>query len=203
MLENIPEANGSDAETAPSPNAITWRSGAERNRKLRQWRRAMFMHYGQQPRALRVAWVLADLFNIRDGYAFARNSHIAVQAVVTERNVQKTLTMLQKDGAILRRTITVKGQRLRVIYPATAIVEHKLRHVPRETPRATSPGRHVPRETPINLRLNPLPPTTRRGRKLNVLDHARLDAERREHRSRAANANGIYTDNTDSEENAS
>jgi hypothetical protein len=101
----------------------------------------------------------------------------------------------------LRRTVVVKGKRLRVIYPAAAIVEHQLSHVTRVTPPATSPGRHVTRVTPMNLRLNPLPPRTRRRRKLNVLDHARLDAERREHRSRAnADANGTHTGNTDSEE---
>jgi hypothetical protein len=91
-LDTLPKANGSDAGTAPAPDAITWRSGEERNRKLRPWRRAMFMRHGQQPGVLRIAWVLAGLFNIRDGYAFARNSHLATEAVVTERNAQKTLT---------------------------------------------------------------------------------------------------------------
>jgi hypothetical protein len=71
----------------------------------------------------------------------------------------------------------------------------RVSHVTRVTPPATSPGRHVTRVTPSNLRLNPLPPRTRRGRKLNVLDHARLDAERREHREhQAAAMNGTDTD---------
>src|SRR5262245_8285655 len=58
------------SDTDSQLGALTWTSSAERNRRLKVWRRGVFAIFGQQPRVIRVAWVLTDLFNVKRGYAF-------------------------------------------------------------------------------------------------------------------------------------
>jgi hypothetical protein len=82
---------------------------------------------------------------------------------------------LEKDRTVVRGRALVKGKWLRVIYPASAVIE-RASHVTRVTPLATSPGRHVTRVTPIN-RLK----RTRGPR--NRIDAARLLADIRQHRA--------------------
>jgi hypothetical protein len=108
--------------TAP-PGALTWKSSAERNRLLRIWRRAVLATFGEQPRCIRVAWVLADSFNTKTGYAYPSNTHLASETALPVNKVQEALLALERGGAIMR-TITVQpgSQRWRAIYPAAAVI---------------------------------------------------------------------------------
>ena len=80
-------------DTAPS-GALTWGSAAERNRQLRLWRRAVFSIFGEQPRAIRVAWVLTDLFNVKKGYAFPSNYYLAEETKMAVNKLRATLGIL-------------------------------------------------------------------------------------------------------------
>jgi hypothetical protein len=110
-------------DTAPS-GALTWGSAAERNRLLRLWRRAVFSIFGEQPRAIRVAWVLTDLFNVKRGYAFASNPYLAEVTNMAVNKLRATLGILESGGAIIRAEVInpATGQTQRVIHPATAII---------------------------------------------------------------------------------
>jgi hypothetical protein len=105
-------------DTAPS-GALTWASAAERNRRLKLWRRAVFSIFGEQPRAIRVAWVLTELFNVKSGYAFPSNPYLAEQTHIAVNKLRETLLILENGGAIIR---VATGRPQRVIYPATAII---------------------------------------------------------------------------------
>jgi len=108
--------------TAP-PGALTWASGAERNRKLIPWRRAISMTFAERPRCLRVAWALDGLFNGKSGYAYPVNADLANMTGLPINKVQDALPSLESDGAILRITrVTPGGRRQRLIYPATALL---------------------------------------------------------------------------------
>jgi hypothetical protein len=104
------------------PGVLTWQSGAERNKLLRQWRRAIFAMFREQARALRLAWTLADLFNVKTGYAYPNNGWLAENTLIAETKVQATLAMLEEAGAIRRGWVSHNGQKRRVIYPATGIL---------------------------------------------------------------------------------
>ena len=109
--------------TAPS-GALTWGSAAERNRQLRLWRGAVFSIFGEQPRVIRVAWVLTDLFNLKKGYAFPSNSYLAEQTNMAVNKLRATLGILENGGAIIRADVInpATGQTQRVIHPANAII---------------------------------------------------------------------------------
>jgi hypothetical protein len=109
--------------TIPS-GALTWRSAKERNRLLKLWRHAVSAVYGEQPRAIRVAWMLTDLFNVKKRYCFATNAYLAQETSIAANKLRATLLILENGGAIIRANVTnpVTGQVQRVIYPATAIM---------------------------------------------------------------------------------
>ena len=52
-------------EPESPPYALSWRSAAERNTKLRALRRAIMTVFSEQTRVLRIAWALEGLFNVR------------------------------------------------------------------------------------------------------------------------------------------
>jgi hypothetical protein len=110
-------------DTAPS-GALTWATAAERNQQLRRWRRAVFSIFGEQPRAIRVAWLLTDLFSIKGGYAFPSNAYLAEETNIAGNKLRATLGILESGGAIIRADVinASTGQTQRVVYPATAII---------------------------------------------------------------------------------
>jgi hypothetical protein len=113
-----------DSETCAAPRGVlTWRSSAERNKLLDLWRLAVFAMFAEQSRCIRLAWVLATLFNAKTGYAFASNGWLAKNTLLRENKLRESLAALEAAGAILRgwRTQT-NGQKQRVIYPATDIL---------------------------------------------------------------------------------
>jgi Helix-turn-helix domain len=101
------------------PGALTWQSAAERNRKLRAWRRAVSRGFGEK-RAIIVAWALADLFNATTGFAYPGNERLAAETGLRVNKVQEALAMLEQGGAIIRVVATT---RWRHIFPAAAILQ--------------------------------------------------------------------------------
>ena len=84
---------------------LAWHSAAERNKLLKQWRRAVCVYFGEQTRCLRIAWVLGDLFNAKTGYAYPNNRYLADETGIAENKVRAALLALEQSGAIVRRTI--------------------------------------------------------------------------------------------------
>ena len=110
-------------ETESPPGALTWTSAKERNRRLKLWRRAVCAIFGEQPRAIRIAWALGDLFSLKTGYAFPSNSFLAEQTSIALNKVTTTLSILESGRAIIRRNVTTAtGQDQRIIYAASAII---------------------------------------------------------------------------------
>lgn len=112
------------APTITPPGALTWASPAERNRRLKVWRRAVFAVFGEQARCARLACVLMDLFNVKRGYAFPTNSYLAGETNMAVNKLRATLLILESGGAIIRAEVinAATGQTQRVIYPASAII---------------------------------------------------------------------------------
>ena len=46
--------------TGKGADALTWETPAQRNRILKDWQQGVFICFGEQPRAMRLAWVLAN-----------------------------------------------------------------------------------------------------------------------------------------------
>jgi hypothetical protein len=103
-----------DPAYAP-PGALTWRSAAERNRQIAAWRRAVLTRFGQQTRALRVAWALESLFNVKRGYAFASNQYLADATGMAMRDVQKGLLALEGEAII--RVVNRGRTTTRAVWP--------------------------------------------------------------------------------------
>jgi hypothetical protein len=109
--------------TGAPRGALTWETAAQRSRKLREWQRGVLATFGEQARAVRLAWVLSNLFNTKTGYCFASNGMLADMTVMAENKVRATRLILEQGRAIVRGSIThANGRKQRIIYPATAIV---------------------------------------------------------------------------------
>jgi hypothetical protein len=185
-----PDGASGDADDQPEQQAVapdtalTWQSPAERNKVLSTWRRAVFWRFAAKPRSLRLAWVLRDLFHVRDCYAFPRNSYLAAEA--GPRKVQETMAALEHGGAILRATIRVAGKRRRVIYPGAAVVERAARHAHRGACLATPTVGHAHRGASSNKRKN----TPRAPRTQREVAQAAAELRERNARERTADAAG-------------
>jgi hypothetical protein len=78
--------------------------------------------FGEQSRCIRLAWILADSFNARTGYAYPSNAWLADECLMAENKVQATLRTLELGRAIVRGWVVHNGQKRRVIYPASVLV---------------------------------------------------------------------------------
>lgn len=187
-----PDGASGDADDQPEQQAVapdtalTWQSPAERNKVLSTWRRAVFWRFAAKPRSLRLAWVLRDLFHVRDCYAFPRNSYLAAETALLPRKVQDTMAALEHGGAILRATIRVAGKRRRVIYPGAAVVERAARHAHRGACLATPTVGHAHRGASSNKRKN----TPRAPRTQREVAQAAAELRERNARERTADAAG-------------
>lgn len=152
------------------PGALTWKSAAQRNQRLRAWRQAVSLVFAEQPRCLRVAWALDHLFNAKTGFCNASNTHLASETGLTPRNLQKALAALESDGALVRGvTVQKGGQRWRAIYPAKAILTVMGSRLPVDM------GGHVHQVDVQNLSRRPQLPKSE-------LERARLAAKLRQER---------------------
>jgi hypothetical protein len=102
--------------------ALTWASAEQRKRALQSWRQAIFSYFGNSARAIRVAWVLAELFNVKSGFAFASDGYLAKATGLRRNKLADTLTALQQDRAIIRVHVEINGKMQRRIYPSAALV---------------------------------------------------------------------------------
>jgi hypothetical protein len=144
--------------------ALVWRSGSHRNRLLRKWRHAIFMMFGNQPRCIRLAWVLHDLFNVDHVFAYPSDPYLAHATGLALNKLQATLMILDQGGAIIRVHVTEGGKKQRRIYPSRSLIPPESGGI--DTPQTTG-GQN------LNIR-------ARRKQSLTQRELARLGAERKE-----------------------
>lgn len=102
--------------------ALTWRNPQQKNERLRQWRRVVMQTFGHQARALRILWLLRDMFRL-EGYCDANDRYLSEQTGIAPNKVGDTLTLLDKSGAICRvHRVDANGNRKRHIYPARTLL---------------------------------------------------------------------------------
>ena len=75
--------------------ALTWETPPLRPPAIRRWRRRVFKNF-KSLRVTRVAWVLADLFHSKTGYAYAGDKYIATEAELSVRQVEKAIATLDQ-----------------------------------------------------------------------------------------------------------
>jgi hypothetical protein len=175
------------AQVQGSPGVLTWRTPHERNKLLRPWRLAVSIAFAEQPRCLRIAWVLDGLFNVKTGFCNASNSYLSKVTGLPVSKVQEALARLESDGAICRVTTlpTTGGQRWRAIYPATFLLANLREGV---TPTVGATG------NPHQLGVQILRRKKARLPK-SALDQARLAAELRERSDSERAAAEVHHDN--------
>jgi hypothetical protein len=78
--------------------------------------------FGEQPRCLRILWVLDALFNVKTGYAHPSNEYLAAETNLAENKARGTLSILEAGGAIIRAWVVHEGRKRRVIYPSAALL---------------------------------------------------------------------------------
>lgn len=104
--------------------ALRWDSATQKRTRLRVWRREVMRVFAEQARAIKVAWILADLFRL-EGYANASNSYIADLTGIAANKVSDTLAVLDQGGAICRvHRIVGENRTQRQIYPARTLTPH-------------------------------------------------------------------------------
>jgi hypothetical protein len=127
--------------------ALTWEDASERRRRMENWRQAVFHKHGRSSRAVRVAWVLADLFNTKDGYAFPSNAYLADKTGLPLDKVENALADL--DGSAILRVHRENGGRMqRHIYPKMMQVPTRRKggsHLPAEKEGINPPLGHPPK----------------------------------------------------------
>jgi hypothetical protein len=164
--DNLVEAVKPDPETAEPMIVLSWKTPAERNMKLKAWRRAVMVTFNEL-RIVRIAWTLEGLFNVKTGYAHPSNTYLANETGVRVNKVQEALATLEKGGAIVRRMTVQRGsQRWRAIYPGATIIGAGV------TPSSGGDG-HPLAAGVQNLRRRIRMPRSQ-------LDYARAAAERRQ-----------------------
>jgi hypothetical protein len=162
-----PPAHGAAAPR----DVLAWHSAAQRNRLLKLWRRQVLAIFGNSTRCIRLAWVLADLFNAKTGYAYPSNPYLAEETRMAQNKVQAALRELELGRAITRGWVTHNGQPQRVIYPSAALMPAPAWGTPR-----VGVGEDPQQPGVLNLRRRPSTPKTE-------LQRARLAAEIRERNS--------------------
>jgi hypothetical protein len=110
--------------TGAPPGALTWDTPAQRSRRLKDWQRGVLAKFDErQVRAIKLCWVLQNLFSVKAGFCFATNAALAEMTMMAENKVQATLKDLEDARAIVRGWVThPNGRKQRVIYPATGIL---------------------------------------------------------------------------------
>jgi hypothetical protein len=103
------------------PDALAWRTPAQRNKALWPWREAVNRKFAERPRCLRVAWLLDCLFG-EDGYAFATDSWFERKICLPVNKVQEALLALEQGLAIIRASAIVEGKAQRRIWPSSLII---------------------------------------------------------------------------------
>jgi hypothetical protein len=100
------------------PRAMLWfGDGLRRYSVLATWRNAVLDGAGSGGRAIRVAWVLAGLFNSKSGFCHAGDKTIAKMARVHVSHLPATLRGLEDAGLIVRATVMRGSKRERRIWP--------------------------------------------------------------------------------------
>ncbi len=103
--------------------ALTWESTAQKRVRLQLWRSAVMKTFGEQARAIRVAWLLSSLFHAERGYAYPTDKYIAKETGVPIKRVQDALAALDDGGAICRvHRVVGENKTQRHIYAARTLI---------------------------------------------------------------------------------
>jgi hypothetical protein len=103
-------------------NALTWKGRAEKAKRMNEWRDAVGKVFPESGRILRVAWALEWLFGV-DGFAYPTDGFLSAKLGIPVNKIQKTLTDLESEGAIIRASVFVQGRAQRRIWPCVDIVK--------------------------------------------------------------------------------
>jgi hypothetical protein len=121
-------AAASDTDSTAPRGVLPWRSPSERNKLLDAWRLAVFAMFAEQPRCIRLAWVLANLFNAGTDTpspataGSPKHPHRGEQAA-------RGAGGARSGGAILRVWVPrPNNEKQRVIYPATGVLPRPVGH---------------------------------------------------------------------------
>ena len=106
---------------------------------LRRWRQWVFKRHCKSARVIRVAWVLADLFHSKTGYAYAGDKYIATEAEQSVRQVEKAIATLDQGKAIIRVHCVIDGKDAAAHLPLGATV-HNGRFQPSTADPSTTDG---------------------------------------------------------------
>jgi hypothetical protein len=153
-------------------HALTWKTAAQRSRRMYDWQIAVIKKFSTSHRVLRIAWLLHALC-MKKGYAYATDSYIGQTLGIQLNNVQTALTELERAGAIVRASVFVGRKPQRRTWPSTKIIPPTARGM--DTPYGKT------QDTPYgegtdSIRIAP----SRKSRISSTAEAARLDAERRE-----------------------
>jgi hypothetical protein len=138
---------------ASPADALRWSADkpADRQRILGRWRRAISFIIITEPRPLKLAWVLSELFGTR-GHAFAGDQHLAEEVQMTKRNVRAGLARLRALGAIEVAWVdSAKGRQERRIYPSAAVIRKATLNGFQDKPKS----RPSPGPTPRQIKRRP------------------------------------------------
>jgi len=149
---------------------------------MKQWRRAVSHEMGTETRALRIAWLLSNLFRLEGGFSNMSDGRIATETNVPIKHVSPTLAALEERGAIIRAHVVNAGgiTTQRRIWPAAAIVGDTA--VPPTAGGATTPhaGKEVPPTVGGQNRDSRRAGAREGGMETSTMAAARREAEMRE-----------------------
>jgi hypothetical protein len=74
--------------------------------------------------AVRLAWLLDSLCR-KSGYSFASDTYFSETLGIQPNHIQRTLTAMERAGAIIRTRVFVNGRPQRRIWPSVKILPKK------------------------------------------------------------------------------
>jgi len=128
----------------PPQGALTWSTSYQKGKALQAWRRAVCAAHSEEPRCLKVAWVLSELFKSAKGYAYPPDFYLARETGLPTNKLQDALTRLERGGSIIRVHRLQGEQTYRRIFPSATLIPPTLGG--RGTPQ--QPGGHKRKEQP-------------------------------------------------------
>jgi hypothetical protein len=108
-------------ERGTPDGALTWKTAAQRSKRMFAWKCAVLAKYKSRATILCVACLLESLC-LKEGYAYATDTYISSTIGIHVNHVQTALTALERGGAIVRASVFVNGKPRRRIWPATQII---------------------------------------------------------------------------------
>lgn len=100
--------------------ALTWRTRSQKAKALEGWRIEVGKTFAESARVLRVAWALEAMFGNAKRYARVTDSYLSRKLGMPLKNIQTTMTKLERSGLIVRVSVVVDSKTHRRIWPVRA-----------------------------------------------------------------------------------